>query len=100
LLSWHATWLGLDVVISTLDIDLFVVDNVTRLATVDTEDLHLVFLGLVLVLELHLDEAKSPASLRLAITHDDGISDNSKLLEVFDEIGFCKVKVRSKLTIT
>ena len=86
--------MGLDVVISGLTVDLLVINDMASLSGVDLQQLALDLLRLVPMLELHLDEAEAPASLGLPVSHDYGIGDDSKLLEVFNKVRFYRSKFK------
>ena len=83
--SWR-----LHVIIRRFNINSLLIDAMAPAFDIDSEESHLVFLGLVPVLELHFDEAEASASVGVSVSHDDGISNDSVLLEVLDQIRFYK----------
>ena len=73
------------VVICRLDVYDLIVDYMTVTA-IDLNQLDLVLLGLLHRVKVHLDEAKTTASLSLPVAHDYGVRHLTELLEVVDEV--------------
>ena len=94
LLTTHATThahrilpLGFHKVICALYVDSLLVDEMTFISIgIYANKPHLIFLGLVLIFELHFDEAKSSTSSCCTVSHDNGISHYSECLEIFDKV--------------
>ena len=98
----HGPWsrwkcsLGFDIVVGRLDVNFLSIDDVALVVTVKSNDLDLGLLCeiggllhvLLLVSELHFDEAKSSAAASGPVAHDDGVSNNSELLEILNHVGF------------
>ena len=71
------------VVVCRFYIDSFIQNEVT-LSLILTYNLVFHLLSLVLILELHLYKAKTATSVRLLVSHDDLVSNSSKLRKVVE----------------
>lgn len=75
------------IIICRLDINPLVQYEVAQIVLTDDPVLHL--LGLLLVLENHLDKTEASAPLSQFVSHDNHISNLSKLREVFVQMSLC-----------
>ena len=84
--SWSTGWFN--EVVGTFTINSLFIDHVTTPLHIHLEQIILVFISLVTVFELHLDEAETASSVGLSIAHDDSVRNDAVLLKIFNKIGF------------